>query len=284
VVAVVVLCVLWLAVAGALSARFAAAFVAGGVVIAGVGWADDRTGMSAGLRMVVHLSAAALAVVLIGGLPAMQLGSATIEPGIAGYLIAVLAIAWSTNAYNFMDGIDGISAVQGVVAGAIGGALLLYDGHRGLALTALSLAGACAGFLPWNRTPARIFLGDVGAGTIGFLFAAIAVASERVGSLSAVGWILLLAPFAADATVTHARRSLRGERVYEAHRSHAYQRATVLAGGHMRVSLAVGALAMASGALVSLAHLQRLSWVAATLTIAAIIGAALLYVERRAPM
>jgi Fuc2NAc and GlcNAc transferase len=114
-------------------------------------------------------------------------------------------------------------------------------------MTSTIVAGTCAGFLYWNWPPARIFMGDVGSGLLGFLFAMLALASERQGGPPVVLWVLLLGVFVVDATVTLARRVLHGERWYDAHRRHAYQRMVQSGRSHLAVTASVAAMDIALG-------------------------------------
>ncbi len=215
----------------------------GGVVVAIAGWLDDRRRVQAGGRFAAHLLAAAWTVWWLGGMPSLVLGPATISLGLAGAVLAGLAIAWAINLYNFMDGIDGLAAGEALLVGLIGTGLLASRSPSLAALSAL-VAGSAAGFLPWNWSPARIFLGDVGSGFLGYFFGALALASERSGALPAVIWVLLLGVFFVDATVTLVIRMIRRERWYSAHRSHAYQRGVQSGWTHRQV--AVGALIITS--------------------------------------
>ncbi|HEX5869278.1 MAG TPA: glycosyltransferase family 4 protein [Longimicrobium sp.] len=234
---------------GVLDDDVAAAFVGGGGLVALIGWLDDRRGVHAAVRAVVHCVAAVWAVYLVGGLPSMSLGSQTAHLGIVGGLLAVLGIVWMTNLYNFMDGIDGIAGGQAICAGVFGGALLLLSGSAGLAAVAFLVAAASAGFLAWNWAPAKIFMGDVGSGFLGFSFGTLAVASENDGGVPLLLWVLLLGVFVVDATVTLLRRTFAGEVPYAAHRDHAYQRAVRSGWSHARVSGWVVAFNLALGVL-----------------------------------
>jgi len=233
---------------------------------------------------VVHFLAAAWALYWLGGLPSLRVGAGAVELGPAGTVLAALGLVWFVNMYNFMDGIDGIAGSEAVTAGLAGGALLLALGSPGLATLSLLLAAASAGFLAWNWQPARIFMGDVGSGFLGFCFAALALASERAGALPLLGWVLLLGVFLFDATATLGRRVVRGEKWYDAHRSHAYQRAVqggwraaAVTGAVIAINLVLGALAWAAAA-----EPRRL--LPALLGGAALVGAVYLLVERTRPM
>lgn len=212
---------------------------AGGLAVAVVGWIDDRLGLSAMTRALVQAAAAAWLVGWLGGLPSLDLGVGTVTfaPLVNG--IALVAIVWCTNLYNFMDGIDGIAGLEAVTVGGVGGALLLLSGSPGLALVALVMAASSAGFLMLNRPPARIFMGDAGSGLLGFMIAGLAVASEARGSVRALVWIILLGAFVFDATIVLLRRIAAGERWYSAHRGHLYQRLVQSGWSHGRVDIAV---------------------------------------------
>jgi Fuc2NAc and GlcNAc transferase len=215
------------------------ALLGGGVAVAAVGWLDDRRGMPAGVRALVHVLAAGWGVWCLGGLPSLNLGVAVVPLGLGGSLLAVVGIVWLINLYNFMDGIDGLAAGEAVGVGLVGGVLLAAAGAPGLSLGALALAAAAGGFLVFNWPPAKIFMGDVGSGLLGYAFGVVALASERAGTVPLVVWVILLAVFIVDATATLIHRVLNGERWFEAHRSHAYQRAVQTEYSHRDVTLAV---------------------------------------------
>jgi Fuc2NAc and GlcNAc transferase len=269
---------------GVLDDDVAAAFIGGGGLVALIGWLDDRRGVHAGVRAVVHCLAAGWAVYLVGGLPSYSTGTSVVHLGPVGGLLAVLGIVWATNLYNFMDGIDGIAGGQALCAGVFGGALLLLSGSAGLAAVAFLVAAATAGFLAWNWAPAKIFMGDVGSGFLGFCFGTLAVASENGSGVPLLVWVLLLGVFVIDATVTLLRRTLHGEVPYAAHRDHAYQRAVRSGMSHARVSGWVVLLNVGLGVL------SVIGWLRPALLLPLFTGAMLLLlvpyamVERRKPM
>jgi Fuc2NAc and GlcNAc transferase len=242
IVAVVLITATALGVFGILDRRAAIALVGGGLMVAGVGFRDDWSHLRARVRVTVHFAAAAWAVAWLGGLPALDWGGGVARMGTAGAVLAVVGVVWCINLYNFMDGIDGIAGTEALVAGTIGGLLLWSAGAGGLALCAAAVAASSAGFLAWNWQPARIFMGDVGSGFLGFVFAVLALASERSGAVPLLVWILLAGVFVFDASVTLLRRILRGARPYEAHRSHAYQRLVQSGWTHARVCVTLLAL------------------------------------------
>lgn len=215
------------------------ALLGGGGLVAGVGWLDDRRGLPARWRAIIHALAAIWAVWCLGGLRSLDVGVGSIPLGMAGSILAVVGITWLVNLYNFMDGIDGIAAGEAVSVALVGGALLGFAAADGLALAAVALAGASAGFLALNWPPAKIFMGDVASGYLGYAFGVLALASERSGAIPLLVWMVLLGVFIVDATATLVHRLLKGERWYQAHRSHAYQRAVQAGYSHRTVTLAV---------------------------------------------
>lgn len=274
---------LGLAIAGVLDGRLAAALAGPAAVIALVGWIDDHGHVPALWRLVVQIAAAMAAVLLLGGFQTLDLGIHVVKLGLAGHVLAILGLVWLTNLFNFMDGIDGIAAVEAAVVAGGGGFILLLAGSTGLGFAALATSAAAAGFLVWNWPPARVFMGDVGSGFLGFFFGVLALAGDRADALPVAIWGLLLAAFLFDATITVARR-LGRERLYEAHRRHAYQRAVAAGASHRAVTLSVLALNIV------LVGLAAAAWIRPGLTpLSIVVGLTLLIavyvlVERRRPM
>lgn len=273
-----------LALLGVVEGPLALALLGGGVLIAGIGWLDDHYSIPARWRVVVHFAAAGWALWMLGGLPSLRLGVAEVPLGPVGWVLGALGIVWVTNLYNFMDGIDGIAGGQALSVGAAACVLLAWAGHPGLAAAALLLAASSAGFLVWNWHPARIFMGDVGSGTLGYWIAVLAVASENAGAVPLMGWAVLMGVFIVDATATLLRRLMRGERVYEAHCSHAYQRAVRAGLSHARVSGAVVLLNLALAGIVLAAVLNPRWLLPGVLASLALLGWVYVQVERRHPM
>ena len=269
--------------AGWLPPRTSLAFVAGGTAVAVVGWIDDRGGVTPLVRVLVHLGAAAVAVALLGGFPSAELGFGPVRLGLLGSVVAVVGVGWAVNFFNFMDGIDGIAGLEASTVGLAGGALLWAGGQPRLAWVAFVVAAAALGFLAWNWAPARIFMGDVGSGLLGFYFGVLAVASENSGAAPASVWGLLLGVFVVDATVTLVRRLLRGERLYEAHRKHAYQRLVQAGLSHQSVCLVVLAVNLSLAVLAVLAVRRPALLLVGLATGVVLLGFAYLAVERLAP-
>lgn len=272
------------ALTGLSQARDAFTLIAGIVAIGAVGWLDDARGVKPRLRLAVHLAVAAATVAALGGMPALSLGIADVPLGLFGYALAAIGIVWSINLFNFMDGIDGLGGSQAVLIFGAGAVLLFLDGDVSLGALALLLAAASAGFLVWNWPPAKIFLGDVGSGAIGYAVATIAVISENHHSIPILGFAILGGVFILDATVTLVRRLLRGYGPAQAHRDHAYQRLARLWGNHRRVTVAaacVTALLAVLGAVGSLwPRLLLPAFVLACVVLTSLFMAA----EQRVPM
>ncbi|HWX29159.1 MAG TPA: glycosyltransferase family 4 protein [Steroidobacteraceae bacterium] len=219
------------------------AALAGGLAVAAVGFLDDRHALPAAVRLSAHVTAALWALAWLGGLPALRVGDHLISLGALGTLIGMLGIVWVLNLFNFMDGIDGLAAAEATFV-AWSGALLAAVGSAsgGVAAASLTLGASSLGFLRWNWPPARIFMGDVGSGYLGYVIAVLALVGTRENPAALWAWLILGGVFFVDATVTLLRRLLRGERAHEAHRSHAYQWLARRWGSHGNVTLAVMAV------------------------------------------
>jgi Fuc2NAc and GlcNAc transferase len=220
-----------------LDAALCRALLGGGIAIAVIGYLDDRFGLSALLRLVVHLAAASWLLFCLGGLPALSFGGAPIDLGWIGNILGVAAIVWVINLFNFMDGIDGIAASEAMFVAVAAAMLTHAAGNSSIFAPALVFAAACGGFLVWNWAPARIFMGDVGSGFLGFVVASLALGAARTQPSAAILFLILGGAFFVDATTTLVRRMVRGEHFYQAHRIHAYQWLARRFGSHRRVVL-----------------------------------------------
>ena len=216
---------LWVALAGALG-------------LAAVSWLDDlRGGLSALLRLLAQIAAVGVGIASLPG-DALILQGAV--PAVVDHALAAAAWLWFVNLFNFMDGIDGLSGVEGASLG-LGTFLLALLGAApaGLGPLGLGLAGVSLGFLLWNWHPAKIFLGDVGSVPLGYLAGWLMLTLAAAGAWQAA--LLLPAYYLADATFTLAGRLLRGRRVWEAHREHFYQRVVAAGWSHARVAALIAA-------------------------------------------
>lgn len=208
----------------------------------GIGFLDDHGHISARWRLLGHFIAAAWALFWIGGLPPLVVAGFAVDLSWIGHMLAAVYLVWLLNLYNFMDGIDGIASVEAICV-CLGSALLYWlTGHELIAFTPLLLAFAVVGFLYWNFPKARIFMGDAGSGFLGITLGVLSLQAAWVSPQLLWSWLILLGVFITDATWTLLRRLLRGDKVYEAHRSHAYQFASRQFGKHAPVTLVVAAI------------------------------------------
>jgi len=206
--------------------------------VAIVSYMDDRKHLAPGTRIVAHVSAAAILVqggFFIGS--EIWPGGYESLPTVAVVAISVLYIVWMLNLYNFMDGMDGFAGGMTVIGFGFFAALGWRADHMLFSSLSMVVAAACAGFLLFNFPPARIFMGDTGSSTLGLLAAAFSLwgAQERIFPFWAA--LLIFSPFIVDATVTLLRRVARRERIWEAHKTHYYQRLVQLGWGHRRTVL-----------------------------------------------
>jgi UDP-N-acetylmuramyl pentapeptide phosphotransferase/UDP-N-acetylglucosamine-1-phosphate transferase len=208
---------------------------AAALAVAIVSLLDDRDGIQPRYRLLVHLGAALL--LAFGGVHWTLLelpGLVWALPWPLMLFLSLLYVVWMVNLYNFMDGMDGFAGGMAVFGF---GALAILGAHAGdVAFAAANgaIAAAAGGFLLSNFPPARIFLGDLGSATLGLLAAAMSLMASRHGLFPLwVAW-LAFSPFIVDATWTLLRRLARGERVWDAHRSHHYQRLVLAGWSHRR--------------------------------------------------
>lgn len=190
-----------------------AAVSLGLLAVALIGWWDDRHTLSVLPRLLVQILATAL------------VGAAMVASGVnwAWFVVLIPAGLWSINLHNFMDGIDGLLAQQGMFVFAGLGIVALFVDQGSLATGAGVIALACLGFWVFNRAPARIFMGDVGSASLGFLVFANVVMLWRVDSYLLWPAALLCSAFVTDASLTLVSRMLAGRRWYSPHREHLYQ-------------------------------------------------------------
>jgi Fuc2NAc and GlcNAc transferase len=250
-----------LAIAGALPTALLWGLLGAGAGVALIGFLDDHGHIAARWRLLAHFLAAGWALICLGGLPALTVDGFTLEMGLLGHLLAAVYLVWMLNLYNFMDGIDGIAGIEAMTV-CLGGVLLYALASPGGFAWAvpLLLLSAVAGFLFWNYPPAKIFMGDAGSGFLGLVLGVLSLQAAWVAPELFWGWVILLGTFIVDATVTLLRRVRRGDKFYEAHRSHAYQYASRRYGAHKPISLAFGAInlfwLMPIAALVASGHLE----------------------------
>ncbi|MFJ4373772.1 glycosyltransferase family 4 protein [Pseudomonas japonica] len=232
----------FLGLLGLIDASVVLALVGAGGLVAVIGFMDDHGHIAARWRLLGHFAAAAWALFWIDGLAPLHVFGWPIDLGLVGSVLAAVYLVWMLNLYNFMDGIDGLASIEAICACL--GACLLYwlTGFANLIVLPLILAAAVAGFLFWNFPPARIFMGDAGSGFLGIILGVLSLQAAWASSQLLWCWLILLGVFIVDATFTLIRRLARGDKVYEAHRSHGYQFASRRYGKHLPVTLGVAAV------------------------------------------
>jgi Fuc2NAc and GlcNAc transferase len=210
-----------------------------GAIVAIAGHLDDRQKISgAASRLGFHALGAIILVVGIGFPSQISLFDRTVDTGVIGSILGVLYLVWLLNLFNFMDGTDGIAASEAIfvcVAGAILNFHVLSDINFSAA--AIILASCTFGFLLYNWSPAKIFMGDVGSGYLGIAIGGLSLMAAKQQHELLWVWIILLAVFVSDATITLIRRLLRKQKPHVAHRSHAYQHLAIRFNSHAKVSL-----------------------------------------------
>jgi UDP-N-acetylmuramyl pentapeptide phosphotransferase/UDP-N-acetylglucosamine-1-phosphate transferase len=220
------------------------AFAAAIALVGGVSVYDDLRPLPTLLRLAIHLVAAL--IVLVGLVDVHLIAANIVNHPIAtamAFVVAAIWIAAVTNAYNFMDGADGMAGLQAVIAG-IGWAWLAWLTSAPLVGTlGAVIAGSAAGFLLHNWAPARIFMGDVGSASLGFAFATATLYAAQWDARALVAGAILLWPFLFDTSFTILRRIRRGEQILSAHRTHLYQRLVLAGYSHASVAGLYGGLA-----------------------------------------
>jgi len=199
----------------------------GTAILVGVSFREDLVGLPIVWRLIAHFAAAGVLVVglLIQGL----------EWGWA--VVVIVPVVWMINLYNFMDGMDGLAGGMALFGFGFLAILSWVGGNQPLMLVNVSIAAAASAFLLFNFHPARIFLGDAGSTTLGFLAAGLGLIGWRSGTWSLGVPLLVFSPFIVDASVTLVRRMVRGEKFWQAHRTHYYQRLALSGWGHRKTAL-----------------------------------------------
>ncbi len=216
------------------------------LAMAAIGLRDDIKPVRWGWRLLVQ--ALLITVLLLGGIPLDALQAELGLPGSLPLLIGLVLIAgivW-INFFNFMDGIDGLAGSEAVFL-LLAAAGLTFAGMPGVIdlpvfWWLIALAAATAGFLIVNWPPARIFMGDTGSTYLGLMIGFLALVTLSLGWLTLPQWLILAGVFVADPLVTLLRRLVQGERIYEAHRRHAYQALSRRWESHRTVTLGVVAI------------------------------------------
>lgn len=277
----VVLAVLWLFLrAGGMNPPPALLLLAAAFSVLGL--LDDIHNVPWMNKLLLQFVIAVYFVASVGGFTRLDLFGFVLDAGWLTVAFSVLWIVGFVNVYNFMDGIDGLAGGYGALCACVLGVwFILLGGYNGLSLFLYGLMAVCLGFLVWNWAPARIFLGDAGSMMIGGILAAASIIGERRYNVPLSAFVLLYAVFIGDAGYTLARRALKGEQLWRAHKEHLYQRATQSGLSHSTVTIMVLLLSMILCLPASLEMSRngpRALWLVLS---ALLLGAATLLVKRR---
>lgn len=238
-------------------------------LLALVSFWDDRGGLPVSLRLGVQLIAA-LAVVSVAGVTLSSItmpAVGTIQLGMAAVPATVFFVLWMTNLYNFMDGMDGFAGGMTVVGFGAMAYFAWQAQHAFILILSLVISMGALGFLLYNLPPARIFMGDVGSISLGFLSGTLIVLGVHDNVFDIWTPLLVFSPFVLDATATVLRRALHGEKIWEAHRTHYYQRLVLHGWGHRKTLLLECAIMALCAAAAVLYHAVNDFWRVVLLTI-----------------
>ena len=213
--------------------------LSGGIVVAVIGLVDDRVDLQAKWRILAHFLSAAFVMFALDEVPTLYVFSMEIRFQLVLYPIYALMLVWLLNLYNFMDGIDGIASVEAVSVFISAGVILFINGDNEVWRLFLIFGVSIVGFLVWNWQPAKIFMGDVCSGFLGFTLGVLALITSTMDYINMWSWMILLAVFVSDATYTLIYRIFKGDRWYQAHRTHAYQILSQYVASHQKVTLGV---------------------------------------------
>ena len=217
-------------------------------LVAVVSFIDDRYSVPPVYRFLAHTVAAAVIVYNGYVLEKLEIAGTDLNwSGAAGVVLSMLFAVWMTNLYNFMDGMDGFAGGMAVFGFGIFAVMGWTAGHNTFLVINSIIAAAAAGFLIFNFPPARIFMGDIGSSVLGLVAASLSLWGVRDGVFPFWIALLVFSPFIADATVTLIRRLFRGEKVWQAHKTHYYQRLVQAGWGHRKTVLLEYALMLGCG-------------------------------------
>ena len=213
--------------------------VAAGLGVAVLGFLDDHGHINSMLRLAIHFLIAIGAVSFLGGFSDVTLFNGSLHFGWFANIIAILFLVWLLNLYNFMDGINGIASVEAITTLlSLAFIYLLLDTQLSSELLFI-FAASVFGFVLWNFPKARIFMGDAGSGFLGLILGILALISLKTDPALFCAWLICLGVFIVDATFTLIRRVINGHKMYDAHRSHAYQYASRKYNSHTTVTIGV---------------------------------------------
>ncbi len=205
------------------------------IMIAAVSLIDDKKGVSVRYRLLVHTLAAVILIRSGFYISTLETPFFSLELNVwLAYLFSFLLILWSINLFNFMDGMDGFAGGMAFIGFSVFAILGILSDAVTFSLLSAMIASASAAFLLFNFPPARIFMGDTGSSVLGFLMAAMMIWADNKGIFPLWTGVLVFSPFIVDASLTLLRRAFNGEKIWQAHRSHLYQRLVLSGWGHRR--------------------------------------------------
>lgn len=227
---------------GVVAVNVACAIVGSGMLVALIGWLDDRYHIAIKVRLLVQFLAVMWGMYWLGAFHFFTGSSFPLDCIL--YFFMSLFLVWLLNLYNFMDGINGIATIEAITV-CVGAGILAWltiPELTSLVFPVFALMFSAVGFLFWNFPKAKVFMGDSGSGFLGLALGVLALDAGLVKLELLWGWLILLGVFVVDASTTLAWRVFHGERFYEAHCTHAYQHAARLYTSHVKVSLFCGAI------------------------------------------
>ncbi|MBU6950784.1 MraY family glycosyltransferase [Hahella sp. HN01] len=207
-------------------------------LLALISYVDDHQGLGFKVRLLMQLVCACALVYFVGVSDSLHyiLGMNAHVTGFVSIILAVFGVVWITNLYNFMDGIDGIAATEAIFVSLSLVGVYTYSGEYIWAWFMLVVVVASMGFLCWNWAPAKIFMGDIGSISLGWVFGAGMLVSAQVTQVGVWVYLILMGVFISDATCTLLARLLNGEKVWLPHRTHLYQLLSLRLGDHRKVN------------------------------------------------
>lgn len=226
-----------LLISNSINLEFGVGLAIGLIVIATTGFVDDIYNLSIFKRVVLYGGAVLCSILILSPDQEISFGQNSFQIGVMIYVLYAIYSFWILNLFNFMDGTDGYAAIQTLTTSLFSWILLgsLVSPNESTLL--LIVFSATLGFLVWNWSPAKIFMGDVGSCSIGFIFAIYSIFTVTEGSLSLSVWLILLSPFIGDATFTLLKRVVLREKWYHAHNGHAYQKLYQTGINHRKIAI-----------------------------------------------
>jgi len=198
-------------------------FIASVTILASVSFFDDLLNLSSKFRFLIHFCLAAIIVMFINP-NVVDLGWFSLSNKYMLFSFTVLTVVWAINHFNFMDGLDGFCAIQAIFL--FTAYAIFFNITDGIVYQefCLVLISCLMGFLIFNFPPAKVFMGDVGSATLGFITISLALLAQNLYDIPLLYWFILNSIFLVDSSLTLIRRVAQGEKWYEPHKTHAYQR------------------------------------------------------------